>query len=395
MPTRFLRRKQKNLTEFNLAYIHENPHTHQPTVLVLPGGPGLASILPYKHFRSLLVKAGLNVLMIEHRGLGQSRKDVSGRDLPPSALSIQAVIDDIVAVLEQERLDKVIVYGSSYGGYLAQVLGVLHPERVNGMILDSAWSAPSDDMEARENLRSMFWYGRSPWHALACELLHRAVERNAVPVSTTGTVIPVVYEMGGSPLVEDVLGATLNGQVGVWNWLASTVASEVSKTRRNVMESDLVGEILFRELYKMRPDGHPLDTALAFEGLRSRYSPFVGPPVDVPRGRTSFSWPVLVLSGERDTRSIPSQAQRMADSVPDGTLLPIPNFGHSVLDGHPLGAVRCIQSLQQDTHRTFPALLHEIQHLPLASRTVVPPKLLSAALTISRWWPGTQRVPEA
>ena len=40
---------------------------------------------------------GLDVIMIEHRGVGMSRHDDSGADLAPAALTIEQVVDDVAA----------------------------------------------------------------------------------------------------------------------------------------------------------------------------------------------------------------------------------------------------------------------------------------------------------
>lgn len=53
----------------------------QVPVLVIPGGPGAASVLPFDPLRRSLAARGLDVIMMEHRGVGLSRLDAEGRDL--------------------------------------------------------------------------------------------------------------------------------------------------------------------------------------------------------------------------------------------------------------------------------------------------------------------------
>ena len=55
---------------------------HIPLVMI-PGGPGAASIALYRGFRRRAAAEGLDVIMVEHRGVGMSRHDDSGADLPP------------------------------------------------------------------------------------------------------------------------------------------------------------------------------------------------------------------------------------------------------------------------------------------------------------------------
>jgi pimeloyl-ACP methyl ester carboxylesterase len=97
--------------------------------------------------------------MMEHRGVGLSRTTSNGEDLPLNAISFTEVIDDAAAILDAAGVDRVIVYGTSYGSYLAQGFGARHPERVAGMALDSAMLGARFGASTTEALRNMFWTG--------------------------------------------------------------------------------------------------------------------------------------------------------------------------------------------------------------------------------------------
>ncbi|GAB3673165.1 hypothetical protein [Saccharopolyspora tripterygii] len=60
--------------QFDLAYVRAGPRSDRP-LLVLPGGPGLASVLPYRPLRADATARGMDTIMIEHRGVGLSRTD--------------------------------------------------------------------------------------------------------------------------------------------------------------------------------------------------------------------------------------------------------------------------------------------------------------------------------
>jgi pimeloyl-ACP methyl ester carboxylesterase len=66
--------------QFDLYYIRTGPPTVRPLV-VIPGGPGMASIGHYQGLRRRAAAAGLDVIMVEHRGVGMSRHDDDGQDL--------------------------------------------------------------------------------------------------------------------------------------------------------------------------------------------------------------------------------------------------------------------------------------------------------------------------
>src|SRR3954451_12896032 len=85
--------------EFDLYYVRTGRKSTHPLV-VIPSGPGAASIALYRGFRRRAAAEGLDVIMIEHRGVGMSRHDDGGNDLPPEALTIDQVVDDVPAVLD-------------------------------------------------------------------------------------------------------------------------------------------------------------------------------------------------------------------------------------------------------------------------------------------------------
>ena len=76
-----------NVDEFDLHYVRGGRKSAHP-VVIIPGGPGVASVQMYKGLRRRAATAGLDVIMIEHRGVGMSRHDDSGADLPPQAFSV-------------------------------------------------------------------------------------------------------------------------------------------------------------------------------------------------------------------------------------------------------------------------------------------------------------------
>jgi proline iminopeptidase len=153
---RVLRPATERSPAFDLAYVRTGPRTATPTVVV-PGGPGLGSIVPYRSLRRLAAKGGLDLIMVEHRGVGFSRNARDGRPLSQSAMWITEVVDDIAAVLDHESVNRAFLAGSSYGSYLAATFGARHPTRVAGMLLDSALQS-TDDLEIeRALIREKFW----------------------------------------------------------------------------------------------------------------------------------------------------------------------------------------------------------------------------------------------
>lgn len=70
------------------------------------------------------------------------------------------------------------------------------------------------------------------------------------------------------------------------------------------MEPDLVEDILYRQLgFGRPPDGGPLDPQLGFATAPYHRPAFEAEPFDLAAALPNFSWPVAVISGERDLRT--------------------------------------------------------------------------------------------
>ncbi|YCQ18762.1 alpha/beta hydrolase (plasmid) [Arthrobacter sp. Z1-15] len=135
---------------------------------------------------------------MEHRGVGLSRTDQNGTDLPRGAITVAEVIDDAAAILDAEGVKQVIVYGASYGSYLAQGFGIRYPERVGGMILDSAMMSAGFDLAATDMLKALFWDG-TPATQHQTETIRRLIEQGTVDAEEM-FALQFLYELGGAAL---------------------------------------------------------------------------------------------------------------------------------------------------------------------------------------------------
>ncbi|GAB96219.1 pimeloyl-ACP methyl ester carboxylesterase [Kineosphaera limosa] len=353
-----------------------------PPIVVIPGGPGIAATLPYLGLRGRAAAKGIELIMVEHRGVGLSRRDLRGRDLPPAAMRVEAAVDDIAAVLDAEGVTRAFVYGASYGSYLAAGLGVRRPGLVAGMVLDSPMVSATDHEVERELMRSLFWTGDDPATAALTDQVHRLAAAG-VEATELLVVVRAAYELGGPHLLGRLLTARLAGRgAAAWAILRRYADREgvASHPRACLYEFDLVGTLAFRELhYAPTPDGRPFDTALTYAAPAQRYAGFVGEPFDLPRDFGAFDWPTVVLSGRRDLRTPPSQARLAASLLPSATLVDLDN-GHSALESHPLAALHVMERLRAGRHRALlddAALLSDLSRQPLSARL---PDLVHLAL---------------
>jgi proline iminopeptidase len=306
-------------------------HKSAHPLVIIPGGPGVASLRLYQGLRRRAAAAGLDVIMIEHRGVGMSRHDDSGADLPPQALTVNQVVDDVAAVLDDAHVDSAVIYGTSYGTYIAAGLGVRHPGRVRAMILDSPVLSRDDIADVRDALRGLLLEGDRPETAALVPKVRRLVDAG-VMTDSAGQVAAAVYGFGGAPLLDRQLDLLLDGRILLWRSLFRFTSMFARKAPYRY-EIDLVSRIAFRELdYAAEPDGLPLDPAAAIRETLTETAAFEAEPYDLVAEMPKFGWPTVVISGGRDLVAPPAVAERIASLVPNAVLLTLPTMAHSALD---------------------------------------------------------------
>ncbi|MHA3684948.1 alpha/beta fold hydrolase [Leucobacter sp. HY1908] len=363
---------------FDLAYVRRRARDRDPGAMpavVIPGGPGLGSVLPYRTLRRLAVRGGLDLIMVEHRGVGFSRHDLDGRDLPASAMRITDVLADIDAVLDREGVSRARIVGSSYGSYLATCFGAAYPHRVAGMLLDSALQSAEHLELERSCVRALLWDGDGERQTAVRALYERGIDDRVLL-----DVVRAAYELGGDDLLLPLLRGKLRGSRGAratWRALESYATRDASITRiPGIYEFDLVGTIGFRELgYGGEPDGLPLDPARTYAPLVHRFEPFAGEPFDLAHAVREFDWPLVLLAGERDLRTPAAIAERVAARAPQATLVPI-KTGHSALDTQPVALLNALKWLEASRQSGLPAVAGRLDRLPLRGFAARLPQLL-------------------
>ncbi|WP_375483302.1 alpha/beta hydrolase [uncultured Mycobacterium sp.] len=382
--------------EFDLYYVRTGPKSTHPLVII-PGGPGLASVLVYKGFRRRAAAAGLDVIMIEHRGVGMSRHDDAGADLPPQALTVNQVVDDVAAVLDDAQVDTAVIYGASYGTYIAAGVGVRYPSRVGGMVLDSPVLSRHDIAAVRDAIRRLLWYGDHPETAALAPKVRRLAAAG-VMTPTAGQLAAAVYGYGGASLLNRQLDLLLQGRTLLWRALGWVLTMTTHKAPYRY-EIDLVSRIALRELdYAAEPDGLPLDPAVAMRDLIPATATFEAEPYDLAAELPKFSWPTVVVSGGRDLTTPPALAERVASLLPNSVLLTLPTMGHSALDTRERAALTIASAVCRDELEKLASQASMLDALPVrpALRLVKMAVGLAAAVEgglpvslsdLSRWVP--------
>ena len=371
-------RPERDGEQFDVHYVRTGRKSRHPLV-VIPGGPGAASVALYRAFRRRAAVDGLDVIMVEHRGVGLSRHDDIGRDLPPEAITVDAAVDDLAAVLDDAKVDQAVVYGASYGSYLAAGFGVRHPGRVHAMVLDSPLLSAYDIVEARAQIRRVLWDGSG---ADDTELAAKVRTLVAGGVFTPQAVLQAIgiYELAGPAVLRRQLDLLLAGHG--WLWAAVGVGTRLLLERKTPYhhEPDLVERIAYRELnYGAQPDGEPLDPAVAFREMASGVVDFVAEPYDLPSALPGFGWPTVVVSGGRDLTTPPAIAARIAGLIPDCALVELPTAGHSILDTRERAALRICRAVRDGVIPELSGRAAELDALP-ANLTV---RLMVRAVTLA------------
>lgn len=350
---------------FDLYYVRAGRKSAHP-VVIIPGGPGVASVRPYRGLRRRAAAAGLDVLMVEHRGVGMSRHTDGGADLPPAAITIDQVVDDVAAVLDDAGVAAAVLYGTSYGSYLAAGFGVRHPERVAAMVLDSPVLSANDIEVMRTAIRGLLWEGADAATAMLAPKVRRLVAAGVLE-NSGGQLAGLLYGYGGAALLDRQLDLLSGGRTRVWSAMRRLGRLSTRKTRyRN--EVDLVSRIAFRELnYAAVPDGLPLDPAVELSGMaghRTDRVDFEAEPYDLVAETPRFAWPTVVVSGGRDLTTPPAVAEHIAALVPGATLVRMPTAAHSVLDTRERAALKVMDAVHGGAIDRLCAAAPELDALP-------------------------------
>lgn len=328
---------------FPLRYVRSGFRSVLPTVMVVPGGPGVASVFPYELLRRDMVSKGLDVIMMEHRGVGMSRADAQGRDLPEDSMRVEFVLDDMCAVLEHAGVRNVVLYGTGYGAYLAQRFTLAYPERVHSLVLDSPSSSVADERAFKETLRDMYFHGKNERTESIAKAVRRLIANGIVPEEETGPVLAAVHEYGGVRAVHELVDLLVVGRGQLaWASIHQILSSREWLTATPyVFENDLVGRIAATELgYGSEADFEPLDPLTLAATRAELFPPFAGEEFDLDARMSEIRVPTLVLSGDRDLVTPRSRAMHAAFTIPGAAresgsgyrIVTVRNTGHSILD---------------------------------------------------------------
>ena len=146
------------------------------TIVAVEGGPGYSTIASRWWYRDLYkpLLDRRDLLLVDLRGTGRSdaidcpqlqsyrgpwKRNVAlcGRQLGPLSERYGSAFAaaDLVDVLDALGIDRIDLYGDSYGTFFAQTFAVRYPERTRTVTLDGAYPIDNDDAWWRDTNRAI------------------------------------------------------------------------------------------------------------------------------------------------------------------------------------------------------------------------------------------------
>ncbi len=121
----------------------------------------------------------------------------------------------MAAVLDDARVGSAVVYGTSYGSYVAAGVGVRHPGRVRAMILDSPVLSHHDIALIRDAIRRLLLMGERPKTTALAAKVRRLVDAGVMTASA-GQVAATVYGHCGPAVLDRQLDLLHAGRTMLW-----------------------------------------------------------------------------------------------------------------------------------------------------------------------------------
>ena len=357
------------------------------TIFAAEGGPGYGSIPSARSYVNLFgpLLRRRELVVVDTRGTGHSHA-LDCRDLQagrgPDELGVaqcarwlgdrygayrtSAAADDIDDVRRALGLRRIDLYGDSYGTYLAQSYAFRHGDSLRALVLDSAYpvrgESPWYPSLWRDGIRSLATAcRRSPGcHGDARARLGRLVRQLRRRDRGVGPLLDVLSFAGNGPpgsylRIDRAARSFLAGDLGSYERLVAVnhlgfgnqryysrglelavscndypmlwdkAASEPERRRqleRAVREypKDRFEPFTPREVAIASEAGYL--ECLGWPAPSELYEPPAAPDATAP------DVPTLVISGELDNVTSPTEARRVADDFPDSRLAVIRGAGH-------------------------------------------------------------------
>ena len=123
--------QENGFIETDNGVIHYKKYGNGEPLLIINGGPGLDSE-GFTQLAELLSDKYMTILF-DQRGTGKSEL----KQVDSTTVTMDLMVKDMETIRNYLKIDKWIVLGHSFGGFLAEYYAIYHPESIKAMILSS------------------------------------------------------------------------------------------------------------------------------------------------------------------------------------------------------------------------------------------------------------------
>lgn len=383
-----------------VARLQARSATRTP-VLALSGGPGQASrgsLLGFAEDLGSTVLRQRDLIAFDARGTGYSGaldcpemqrtqvpRDTAAAEACAARLGEQrrfyTTIDqaeDIEEVRAALGAEKLVLYGISYGTKAALTYARLHPDRVEGLILDSVVSAEGASALSQEILGAMPRVLGASRLAQIGTLVDRvrttpavgvAIDRRGKRHRTTAypaAIFDILLAGDFNPVIRKVLPSAIRAvEAGdpalLMRLVHNAQASEAQSTRRTVFSAGLYAATSCEEIaFPWAPDT-PMQERLQRAREAAAQAPALAPfkaediltldwiplclrwpltPGPRPLPAATPDVPALLINGAEDLRTPLEEARQVKAQLPQARLLSVRGVGHSVVGSDPSRCAR-------------------------------------------------------
>ena len=178
----------------------------KPTLILLHGGPGFDHTT-FKPLFSQLADVA-QVVYLDHRGHGRSDR------CPPADWTLDTFADDVVRVCDRLGIERPVVLGQSFGGFVAQRYLARHPSHPSRVVLSSTSHHMGLDRKLARfesiggpevrAIAEAFWRAPSAatWapYAERCHGLYNPTPRDDTAARRTTTVPEILFAWSGGEM---------------------------------------------------------------------------------------------------------------------------------------------------------------------------------------------------
>lgn len=362
--------QERRMVEVGVVRLIPEDGAAKKPLLFLAGGPGDAfSYNLEKRLPAFGVLAkSREILIIDQRGTGQSKpvlqckRELKTReqldscfrewraDLDPGAFNTQQSARDLARVLDHHKIDKVAVYGVSYGTRLALAFAELYPERSERVLLDSPVAFVDVLSESAKNAQAALLFVMEACHnAPSCkaafpttfEGLIQLVER--LDGESAGSGNDFLYSLsklslhpGVLPYVPYLIDQALKGDQEVLNKLrqASSTYQSSFGLHLSVQCAEFFAHTSKEAILKGEEGASPVfRRAFSTSSYKDQCAGWAVPPLPRPRAPDKLDVPVLLVSGAFDPVTPPEYGALLSKVLPRSRHVTIRAASHGAVLG--------------------------------------------------------------